>query len=267
MRTVTRTIETLPVTIFPHHSQIDLVATAVSQAIGIALVGKSLYEGQGGLVGAGHIVGTLGWGVMNSPGVISGGVIYGVEGKVDNQAGRLTSGVAVEGQFSFQAAGLTTDQFVGCNANLPLPGNLGTIGNFIGFGCAAPGNAGTITNYIGLQVATAAGTVSNAFGVFITDQTAVGLNVGVFCQMAAGAAKYGLLLDGTARNVLKGRTHFGADVDTGMFLGTEDGIALKDGVAEPATLAGYAKLFVDSVSGDLKIKFGDGVVKTIVVDT
>lgn len=42
---------------------------------------------------------------------------------------------------------------------------------------------------------------------------------------------------------------------------------ISDGIPTPATLSGYAILFVDSADGDLKIKFGDGVVKTIVTDT
>ncbi len=47
------------------------------------------------------------------------------------------------------------------------------------------------------------------------------------------------------------------------------GIALvvTDGVTAPATLAGFAKIYVDTADGDLKIKFGDGTVKTIVTDT
>jgi hypothetical protein len=42
---------------------------------------------------------------------------------------------------------------------------------------------------------------------------------------------------------------------------------LTDGIAEPTTEPGWATLFVSSSDGDLKIKFGDGTVKTIVTDT
>lgn len=42
---------------------------------------------------------------------------------------------------------------------------------------------------------------------------------------------------------------------------------LTDGVAEPSTVSGKAQIFVDTADGDLKVKFGDGTVKTIVVDT
>jgi hypothetical protein len=40
-----------------------------------------------------------------------------------------------------------------------------------------------------------------------------------------------------------------------------------DGITAPATRSGYASIYVDTADGDLKIKYGDGTVKTIVVDT
>jgi len=43
--------------------------------------------------------------------------------------------------------------------------------------------------------------------------------------------------------------------------------ALTDGIDPPATLSGYAQIYVDTADGDLKVRFGDGTVKTIVVDT
>jgi hypothetical protein len=44
-------------------------------------------------------------------------------------------------------------------------------------------------------------------------------------------------------------------------------VKLEDGVTAPSATVGQAKLYVDSSSGDLKIIFGDGTVKTIVTDT
>jgi hypothetical protein len=44
-------------------------------------------------------------------------------------------------------------------------------------------------------------------------------------------------------------------------------IAIEDAITAPATVSGYAQLYVDSADGDLKVKFGDGTVKTIVTDT
>lgn len=44
-------------------------------------------------------------------------------------------------------------------------------------------------------------------------------------------------------------------------------LTLTDGVTAPATIAGYAQIYVDTADGDLKIKYGDGVTKVIVADT
>lgn len=44
-------------------------------------------------------------------------------------------------------------------------------------------------------------------------------------------------------------------------------LGIADGISAPATVAGMAQLYVDTADGDLKVKFGDGTVKTIVVDT
>ena len=44
-------------------------------------------------------------------------------------------------------------------------------------------------------------------------------------------------------------------------------VILTDGVSAPATNTGFASIYVDNADGDLKIKFGDGTVKTISTDT
>lgn len=41
---------------------------------------------------------------------------------------------------------------------------------------------------------------------------------------------------------------------------------LGDGVPAPSATSGQAKIYVDTADGDLKVIFGDGVIKTIVVD-
>jgi hypothetical protein len=43
-------------------------------------------------------------------------------------------------------------------------------------------------------------------------------------------------------------------------------ICIKDGMTAPSTHSGKASIYIDSADGDLKIKFGDGTVKTIVTD-
>jgi hypothetical protein len=44
-------------------------------------------------------------------------------------------------------------------------------------------------------------------------------------------------------------------------------LSVTDGTTAPAAVAGRARIYVDAADGDLKIKFGDGTVKTIVTDT
>jgi hypothetical protein len=43
--------------------------------------------------------------------------------------------------------------------------------------------------------------------------------------------------------------------------------AVVDGITAPSATIGLAKIFVDTADGDLKIIYGDGTTKTIVVDT
>lgn len=42
---------------------------------------------------------------------------------------------------------------------------------------------------------------------------------------------------------------------------------LEDGITAPNATVGRAKIYVDTADGDLKVKFGDGTVKTIATDT
>lgn len=56
-------------------------------------------------------------------------------------------------------------------------------------------------------------------------------------------------------------------VQATMLLTHERALALVDGVPAPTTMAGWAQFYIDSADGDYKVKFGDGVVKTIAVDT
>jgi hypothetical protein len=55
-----------------------------------------------------------------------------------------------------------------------------------------------------------------------------------------------------------------ADTITGF---TMREMALIDGTTAPSTRAGYATIYVDTADGDLKVKFGDGTVKTIATDS
>lgn len=47
----------------------------------------------------------------------------------------------------------------------------------------------------------------------------------------------------------------------------QDYIGVTDGVSAPATVAGRALIYVDTADGDLKVRFGDGTIKTLATDT
>lgn len=47
----------------------------------------------------------------------------------------------------------------------------------------------------------------------------------------------------------------------------EKSLDIQDGITAPSTLSGKARIYVDSADGDLKVKFGDGTVKTLATDT
>lgn len=55
--------------------------------------------------------------------------------------------------------------------------------------------------------------------------------------------------------------------NAGHMAATAGLLALSDGVTAPTTLPGHAQIYIDTADGDLKIKFGDGTVKTIATDT
>lgn len=54
---------------------------------------------------------------------------------------------------------------------------------------------------------------------------------------------------------------------TNVFVSANNTLALRDGQTAPAAISGLAQIYVDTADGDLKVRFGDGTIKTIVVDT
>jgi hypothetical protein len=52
-----------------------------------------------------------------------------------------------------------------------------------------------------------------------------------------------------------------------VYIAASGGMSLIDGISAPSTSAGRAWIYVDTADGDLKVKFGDGVTKTLATDT
>lgn len=99
-----------------------------------------------------------------------------------------------------------------------------------------------------------------AYAVLIADTTA---------GSEDGTLSFKAMVAGTLTNIWNMNTSLyyqgGAALGTGT--GNFTHIGIVDGVTAPSTVSGVAQIYVDSADGDLKIKYGDGTVKTIVVDT
>lgn len=112
--------------------------------------------------------------------------------------------------------------------------NSGTIKGHVGYGNASCGNTG-------LRSKAFFGTISNDDAVFTTND-----------QVRMTIDRFGRVGIGTTVPV--------ANLDV------EGWISIKDGVSHPSSVVGKAQIYVDSTSGDLKIIFGNGTIRTIVTD-
>ena len=82
------------------------------------------------------------------------------------------------------------------------------------------------------------------------------------CLFSDGASQ--TLVAKTYLNVQRGSDTITQLPNQFAFLQT---MSLEDGVTAPNTISGRASIYVDSADGDLKVKFGDGTVKTLATDT
>lgn len=105
-----------------------IITTPGGTDIVIGSEGKVFYDSAtGNITAPGHIIGVLGWSVVNAAGRTAG-LVIGSEGKIDVVDGTVTTGVINESQ---------------------LASNAGTIGTLIGQRSAVVTNSGTITYYTG----------------------------------------------------------------------------------------------------------------------
>jgi len=131
--------------------------------------------------------------------------------------------------------------------------------------------AGRATYFLGQR---ARGTLDAPSIVSDNDLMFVLLGSGYDGAAMIASAEIVFAVDGTPGiNDMPGRISFfttpdgSATFSERVRITADGGLGIVDGIAAPATLSGFAKIYVDSADGDLKVKFGDGIVKTIVVDT
>lgn len=108
--------------------------------------------------------------------------------------------------------------------------------------------------------------ITSQYG-FHADSSLIGAtnNYGVFLNIAAAIGRWSIYTGGAL-------SYFGGGVGIkttaiDAALDVAGDIAIIDGMTAPSATSGKAKIYVDSADGDLKVKFGDGTTKTIVVDT
>jgi hypothetical protein len=100
---------------------------------------------------------------------------------------------------------------------------------------------------------------------------------GIFLQeRATGYSEQIIFLDGdgaTQRSAIgkdtSDRLYFrsGDNTTIDFMIGAAGDLMIIDGITAPATASGYARIYVDTADGDLKVKFGDGHVTVIAADT
>jgi hypothetical protein len=90
--------------------------------------------------------------------------------------------------------------------------------------------------------------------------------IGTDQKVGIGGAASAEKLEVTGNVFASGNLQAGTYVYAGMYVAC-DYLRIQDAVTEPSTVSGEAIIYVDSADGDLKVKFGDGTVKTIVTDT
>jgi hypothetical protein len=120
------------------------------------------------------------------------------------------------------------------------------------------------------QIAAASGTQFAYLAAFSTGYTTDATLAGDAMVFSVGTAAMLHFGTGGAKRMSLHATSakLGIGIDPPVAeLQVNGGIALLDGMTAPSTITGYAYIYVDTADGDLKVKFGDGTVKTIVVDT
>jgi hypothetical protein len=111
--------------------------------------------------------------------------------------------------------------------------------------------------------------IATGTGYLVFGESSIPLQINTnFTIVGTDASPGGVALKPVG-NLLQVRTPNDADYATlhAKTVYADANFLFKDGQPAPAAVFGYAYMYIDVADGDLKIRFGDGVTKTIVVDT
>ncbi len=117
------------------------------------------------------------------------------------------------------------------------------------------------TDFFGVIPAASATAEANGLNCSITAESTSGCTVNI--EDASGTltdSDFSINLENQAADYKNPNAYAVVNVE-------KDVLKLVDGVTAPDTIVGTAQMYVDVADGDLKIKFGDGTVKTITADT
>tara|TARA_R100000781_G_scaffold4864_4_gene5755 strand:- start:51 stop:1559 length:1509 start_codon:yes stop_codon:yes gene_type:complete len=131
----------------------------------------------------------------------------------------------------------------------------------VGIGTAAPDRTLTVDGSVGVKTASATGSPQITFRQNTTDKAYLTYWDASDTLALTNASAAGLHFDPT--NV---RVGIGLSAPNEV-LTVAGAVSITDGMTAPSATSGYAKLYVDTADGDLKVIFGDGTIKTLATDT
>ena len=216
----------------------------------------------------------FGWGVDVLDGLIAGtdniamgleaakdyngshGTFYGhkaASGREDSSAGLATCIGYRAGEVSSPAVSSDNGTYLGALSGLDSQGHSQTC---VG---AASGQDNNNDHLIAIGLYSADGAAHGDKSIFIGYDVGTGATLGVESVVWIGDSNTSTpLIQGSFTNSL---LVINGDLQSTGY------IAVEDGMTAPGTVSGKALIYVDTADGDLKVKFGNGTVKTIATDT
>lgn len=178
--------------------------------------------------------------------------------------GRVTGGVAPAFSGTPASANLLTDiRYQATQARGRIDGLRFGINAVAQFAMGAFDPSNVVPSQLFLSAVSATSGVGNYGGAVELSRAGSGRRGG-----AVAVRQYGANVENTGVEILVSANVLASDaLQSAVRITHERALLIPDGVTAPTTTAGWGSIYIDTADGDLKIKFGDGTVKTIVTDT